>query len=74
MINIIHLNIAFHEISYRKYMVSLYPKINRKIKVSTLWNNRCLSYYIVENYDRVPDYNQLMFKLKTMYPDIILCE
>lgn len=55
MINIIHLNIAYHEISYRKYMLSLYPKINSKIKVSTLWNNRCLLYYIVENYDRVEE-------------------
>lgn len=55
MINIIHLNIAYHEISYRKYMLSLYPKVNSKIKVSTLWNNRCLLYYIVENYDRVEE-------------------
>lgn len=36
-------------------MLSLYPKINSKIKVSTLWNNRCLLYYIVENYDRVEE-------------------
>lgn len=43
--------------------------------IKELCSNHLLHGFLVDLLlNGLPDYNQLMFKLKTMYPDIILCE